>query len=53
MRRRIIETAMDEKDEAEESPQSAPLPKGEPLTLEESIERMYARYARTFEELAK
>ncbi len=37
-----------------ETPDTAePLPKGAPLTLEESIERMYARYARTFEELAK
>ena len=32
---------------------SAPLPKGTPLTLEASIERMYVRYAKTFEELAK
>ena len=32
---------------------SEPLPKGQPLTLEQSIERMYERYARTFEELAK
>lgn len=30
-----------------------PLPQGKPLTLEESIELMYERYARTFEELAK
>lgn len=46
-------------DEEQENPPSeptdadAPLPKGQPLTLEQSIERMYERYARTFEELAK
>lgn len=44
---------VDEEEQAEEPEASAPLPKGEPLTLEASIERMYARYGRTFEELAK
>lgn len=37
----------------EEQDEAEPLPKGKPLTLEESIELMYERYARTFEELAK
>ncbi len=47
---------MDEKTETTppEAPElPEPLPKGEPLTLQASIERMYERYARTFEELAK
>ena len=32
---------------------SAPLIQGKPLTLEESIERMYDRYGRTFEILSR
>ena len=40
-------------DAGEGEPRPAPLAKGAPLTLEESIERMYERYGRTFEALAK
>lgn len=40
-----------EKDASREA--TSPLPKGQPLTLEESIERMYERYGRTFEALSK
>ena len=39
-----------EKEKAEELP---PLEKGRELTREESVERMYARFDRTFEALAK
>ena len=41
-------------EEAEATPDAlTPLPQGEPLSRDESIARMYARYEATFEALAK
>lgn len=34
-------------------PEPPPLVRGRPLTREESVERMYRRFNKTFEELAK
>ena len=45
----------EESTQSQEPPEGAsvPLPKGTPLTREESIARMYERYGHTFEVLAK
>ena len=41
------------KEERPEEERESPLVKGRPLTREESVELMYARFDKTFEALAK
>ena len=47
------EDERDDEPKASSDPEPPPLEPGRPMTLEESVERMYARFDKTFEALAK